>query len=66
MSKIIEATTDTGTSKKTVSYTKCSCRIYRTFYKNLKLTQFQRKLKVKEINGYYMFGKWSETDRLPH
>jgi hypothetical protein len=58
-----EATTDAGTSKKTVSYTKCSCQIYGTFYQNLKLTQFQRKLKIKEIIGYNMFAEWTETDR---
>jgi len=63
MSKITEATTDAGTSKKTVSYTKSSCQIYGTFYQNLKLTQFQRKLKVKEIIGYNMFAEWTETDR---
>jgi len=67
MSKITEATTDAGTRKKPVSYTKCSCRIYRkTFYRNLKLTRFERKLKDKEINGYNKFGQWTETDRLPH
>jgi len=67
MSKITEATTDAGTSKKPVSYTQCSCRIYRTiFYQNLKLTQFQRKFKVTEINGYSMFGERTATDRLPH
>ena len=67
MSKITEGTTDAGTRKKPVSYTKCSCWIYRTtFYRNLKLTQFQRKLKNKEINGYNKFCEWTETDRLPH
>ena len=63
MSKITEATTDAGTSKKPVSYTKSSCQKYRrTFYQNLKLTQFQRKLKVTEIHAYNMFGEWTETD----
>ena len=63
MSKITEVTTDAGTNKKPVSFTQCSCRIYRTiFYQNLKLTQFQRKSKVTEINGYSMFGERTQTD----
>ena len=67
MSKITETTTDAGTSKKSVSYTQYSCPIYRTiFYQKLKLTQFQRKSKVTEINGYSMFGERTGTDRLPH
>jgi len=36
------------------------------FYQNLKLTQLYRKFQVTKINGYNMFGVWTETDRLPH
>jgi len=31
-------------------------------YQNLKLSQLKIKFKIKEINGYNMFGKWTETD----
>jgi hypothetical protein len=33
------------------------------FHQNLKLTQLKRKLNDAEINGYSMFGEWTETDR---
>ena len=28
----------------------------------LKLNQFYRKFKITEINGYNMFGEWTQTD----
>ena len=49
--------------RRTAKYTWHDYQPMKAFYQNLKLTQMLRKVKITEINGYNVFGEWTETDR---
>ena len=49
--------------RRTAKYTWHDYQPMKAFYQNLKLTQMLRKVKITEINGYNVFGEWTETNR---